>query len=279
MPSTAGTISLVPFTPDHIEDALALSRQAGWPHRVEDWAVVAAVSQGVAALDDERVIGTAFCTPYGSRIAALNMIIVDEAARGRGLGRRLMEAIIGFAGERVMRLVATEKGRRLYEKLDFEAAGRIVQHQGEPGPCSMPGGVDWAGPQDHEALAELDDATFGADRHALYQHILPQAKVALLRQGGGITGFALCRPFGRGRVIGPVVAPDRVAAETLISAQIAAHPGAFLRIDIGEETNLSGWLASCGLSRAGGGILMFRGRPDAARSTSRILALASQAFC
>ena len=70
-------------------------------------------------------------TPYGDDAATINMVIVDAAMRGRGLGRKMMEEALAKAGERTCCLVATQEGLPLYEKLGFVATGEIVQHQGE----------------------------------------------------------------------------------------------------------------------------------------------------
>ena len=52
------------------------------------------------ACDDGRVVATTMMTPFGSDCATINMVIVDAAMRGRGLGRRLMDAALDMAGER-----------------------------------------------------------------------------------------------------------------------------------------------------------------------------------
>ena len=41
-----GAIDLVAFGPQHIEEAITLSRQAKWPHRSEDWHLVLELSAG-----------------------------------------------------------------------------------------------------------------------------------------------------------------------------------------------------------------------------------------
>ncbi len=44
---------------EHLDGAVRLSREAGWPHRLEDWQVVLDVSKGVVALDETgKVVGT-----------------------------------------------------------------------------------------------------------------------------------------------------------------------------------------------------------------------------
>ena len=67
------TTALTAFTPAHLPQALRLSQQAGWPHRAEDWALTLSVSQGVVALDEGRVVGTALCSPFGP-VASSSMV-------------------------------------------------------------------------------------------------------------------------------------------------------------------------------------------------------------
>jgi ribosomal protein S18 acetylase RimI-like enzyme len=117
-------IELVSFLPEHIDGALALSRQAGWPHRAEDWQLALTLSRGLVALDDRRqVVGSILMTPYGSDCATINMVIVDAAMRGRGLGRKLMNQAIALAGERPLRLAALPQARLHRPGRDRPASG------------------------------------------------------------------------------------------------------------------------------------------------------------
>ncbi|WP_353820534.1 GNAT family N-acetyltransferase [Mesorhizobium sp.] len=68
------------------------------------------LSKGQVALEAGRAVGTAFMTPFGNTCATLNTIIVDEAMRGRGLGRRLTTTALEQAGDRECRLTATADG-------------------------------------------------------------------------------------------------------------------------------------------------------------------------
>ena len=107
---TVEEIVLEPMGPQHLGDALALSRQVGWPHRLADWELGFSISRGVVAVGDHDVLGTILMTPYGETGATINMVIVDGALRGRGLGRRLMEKALELAGGRAVFLVATAEG-------------------------------------------------------------------------------------------------------------------------------------------------------------------------
>lgn len=278
---TQSTISLTTFQPEHLESALRLSRQANWPHRLEDWQLALDLSAGFVALDADTasVLGTVLMTPYKRDVATVNMVIVDEAARGRGWGRELMEAIIALAGTRALRLIATRDGAPLYRKLGFWETGAIVQHQGRALHVAPPASVRPAGAHDIFEILELDKAAYGADRRDLLRALARVGQLAVLDRGQGITGFAASRAFGRGEVIGPVVAANVDDGKALMEFFMARSEGRFVRVDTAEGAQLSAWLANQGLARVGEGIAMQR--PIVARSCcgpSTTFALASQAF-
>jgi predicted N-acetyltransferase YhbS len=272
-PTTAPQdLPIVPLEPAHLHGALRLSQEAGWPHRTEDWALTLSVSQGVVALDGEAVVGTALCTPFGS-VALLNMIIVDARMQGRGLGHKLMTAVMTLAGEREQRLVATARGIPLYEKLGFVATGRILQHQGTAvaGTPELPVRLD--GVADIDRLADMDRAASGLERAPLLRRIAERGEVLLAKNG-----FALMRDFGRGRVIGPVVAQDDATARALIAEGARRAAGTFLRIDLPESRGLADFVAALGLAHAGGGTTMSLRSSAGAPGRFTTYALASQAL-
>jgi predicted N-acetyltransferase YhbS len=279
---TSDAIALVAFSPDHLEGAVQLSQQAGWPHRLEDWRMALALSEGCAAVagPDNRVIGTALMTPYGNEAAAINMVIVDASVRGHGTGRRLMERVLSLAGDRSLQLVATESGLSLYEKLGFRSSGVVVQHQGQVvKSVTTSSGVRAARPDDMAAITELDRAACGAERGRLIALLADVGSLAVLERMDRLVGFAALRPFGRGEVIGPVVAANLDDARRLVSHFLTARAGAFLRIDTDATTGLGPWLAGIGLARVDGGIAMRR--PIVATAAKRpflTFALANQAF-
>ncbi len=273
-------IDLVAFGPEHIESAVALSQAQSWPHRAEDWRMVLDLSTGVVAINgDENLVGTILMTPYGQDSATINMVIVDKSMRGQGLGKRLMEKAISLAGNRPLRLISTDEGRPLYEKMGFVASGSIVQHQGNVSAVSTSEAVDLATSEDLKGVRELDREAYGADRTALISSLAECGTFAVIRKGGRIEAYAAIRAFGRGEVIGPVIAPDKEAAKALIAFFAAARPGAFLRIDTGSETGLGDWLNDIGLRHAGGGVVMLRPLiADAGHARRKVYAIANQAL-
>lgn len=255
-----------------------MSQDAGWPHRIEDWAFVAEISKGSVGLVDDRVMATALATPFGD-VGMANLIIVDASLRGQGLGRKIMQHAMDHISPKVWRLVATKEGLPLYESFGFQATGEIVQHQGVVTPISPTGKAAWAAPDDLSAICTLDRAASGMDRTSLYQSLAKHARFVFLRDRAGITGFAALRSFGRGKVVGPVVAANQSDATDMLSMILHECQGQFLRIDTGVETGLADWVADYGMAHAGGGITMQRGSGAGVPSgPQQIFALASQAL-
>lgn len=259
--------------------AAALSRAEGWPHAEADWARSLGLSSGFGVDDAAGLAATALLTRFGDHTATANMVIVRRDLRGRGLGRRLVEALLAEAGPREVRLVATADGLPLYRRIGFETVGEIRQHTGAvAGATAAGGGVVWATPADLPALARLDAAAFGADRAGLVAALAGASRIAVARGDAGPVGFAMRRPLGRGEVVGPVVAPDLATAERLIATHLAQAAGRLVRVDTRADTGLVPFLERHGLAHAGGGTAMtLNRRADGPRAVTTY-ALASQAF-
>ncbi len=249
-----------PFTPDDIPEAHALTVETKWPHRAEDWQFVASLGKGVVAECDSRVVGTAFGWKYGADTSSLGMVVVSAAHQGKGIGRRLTETVLDDLGERATLLHATVAGRPLYEKLGFVPIGTLDQHQGhaqQPPLVSLPPRerLRPLGVNDVPRLIELASRATGLDRTAVLPALLECADGIGLDRDGELIGFALFRRFGRGRAIGPVVAPrveagsDPVRVKALIGHWLALNPGMFIRVDVPGDSNLTDWLEALGLAR------------------------------
>lgn len=269
---------IVPFDHQYIPGSVTLSRAEQWPHSASDWRMVANISDGVVALADGQVAGTAFCTPFGDKMAAFNMIIVASSLRGRGVGKTLMQRLMDLAGSRTVRLVATEAGYPLYVKMGFSQIGSIRQYQGTLSDAPMPPtqAITPASTDDHAMIYELDTLKSHLDRKALWQELFACSEVKVIRDNGKVIAVSACRDFGRGKVVGPVIANDIHQAKGLIARHLAEHPEAFIRIDTSTDSGLGEWLEHLGLEHAGGGKVMLRGEAPC-KDDQALYALASQA--
>lgn len=274
-------IVLERFEQHHLDGAVALSQQAKWPHRRKDWELVLAVSQGAVATNGSQVLGTIMVTPYGQDTATINMVIVDERQRGLGIGKRLMNFALEQAKGRQCLLIATQEGLPLYKKLGFVNVGQVVQHQGLVSAGHFEDGVgdiDWYERDDLASIIYLDRQALGFDRSIMLQELNKTARFAVVRDGDKICGFAAVRDFGRGKVIGPVVAKDVAQAKELIAFILSAHQGQFMRVDTKQSAGIANWLTSQGLEHVGGGIAMSLSMPEiAVTSTISSPAAASDA--
>ena len=80
------------MTPRDIGAGMALCRASGWNQTEADWRMflTAAPHGALVAEEDDRVIGTVGTLPYG-RFTWISMVLVDPAARGRGVGTLLLK--------------------------------------------------------------------------------------------------------------------------------------------------------------------------------------------
>jgi hypothetical protein len=211
------------------------------------------------------------------------MVIVDPGFQGRGLGRTLMEAVAQDTGKRALQLNSTTDGVKLYESQGFRAVGALKQYQGiarlprrKP---SVSADLRPVTEEDWGEIRSLDLAAFGHDRSALLRGVVADAPGIVAQKEGQITGFAFCRPFGRGRVVGPVIAADISVAIALASCFVTKHRGEFLRVDIPDGAfELSRAIEACGLVSVGGAITMTKGAAPAPNGPVRIFALINQAI-
>lgn len=281
--SATETTKLRPLAASDLPAAQALSAAVGWPHRVEDWRFVHGLGFGVALEARGELLGTAMAWRHGTDAASLGMVVVAPERQGRGLGRRLLAAALEPLGPRRVLLHATEAGLPLYRGLGFRACGTVRQHQGasfsmglvalRPGERIRP-----VGRSDAPALSALDADATGVQRGPAIAALLGVSEGVVLDRAGEAAGFALLRRFGRGHVIGPVVAPDAEGAKALIGHWLGSRSGQFLRIDVPEEAGLCEWLAGLGLSEVDRAVPMLRGEAPAPGRRARAFALINQAL-
>lgn len=274
-------VALLPFSEGHLSGALALSQEMSWPYRLADWAAAMEFGRGLALLRNRTVIGTAGWWPYGETDASMGMIIVSRAEQGRGFGARLTNALLAAAGPRVIQLNSTEEGRALYERRGFRPIGTIQQHQGifpdleaaSPSPLIRP-----ATAEDRQAIADLDHAATGWTRTRMLDGLAAMADVLVLERRGLVRAYCMSRLFGRGHVIGPVIAQNAADARALITAALVPLSGQFVRIDTSSATGLGDWLVTLGLERVSNALTMVRGNPAPLRGPAQRFALANQSF-
>jgi GNAT superfamily N-acetyltransferase len=272
------------LTPADLPAALALSRAQHWSHQMQDWALHLRLGRGLGACDaDGSLLGTTIWWDWDGRLATIGLVVVRPDCQGRGIGRRLMQAILAETEPRPVGLVATDAGLRLYRECGFAASGGILQCQGVVRGSRVvpPEGLSLRPVTvgDRPSLLALDSAALGASRVPLVEAVLETARPALLAERNGCpVGFALQRPAGGGVTIGPLVAADEEVAIALADAALE-HVEGVARLDVSADaTGLVDRLGSRGLGVVDRVTAMMRGTAPPVRGSVRRFGLVSQAF-
>ena len=278
----APAVVLVPFESSHVTEAVALSSGLGWPYRDADWRFALSLGHGVAAVQNGRLVATGFWWPYGEDFASCGMVIVDPRLQGQGIGAAIMDRVLADTGDRTVILNSTREGQRLYTRLGFVPYGQVRQHQAvlaaDPAAVSGSEAIRDMAAGDEAAVRSLDLAATRMDRSYLLDALFAVGSVAVLDRGNGVEGYACVRDFGRGVVIGPVVAGGEADAKALIAALAARHRGGFVRIDVTGDSGLSPWLETIGLPGVDGVVAMVRGTVPAPTVANRLYALSNQSL-
>lgn len=250
-----------------LSQGFRLSQQVNWPHRLDDWEQALSLGEGIVAQTESAIVGCAVLWPWGEQRSTLGLVIVDAAYQGRGIGKCLMEGLLEKVPEGNIRLHATEMGKGLYEKYGFKRQCTISQHQTAQLPAiSAPelAANELVRPlQKHEltSLIEHDFQSHGLYRPMLWQNLINSADIRVLEKSGIIRGYMAIRQFGRGYVIGPLLADDECSAQKLFCYGARLLAGKFVRVDTYSNTDFADWLVQQGLPCVDAPIMMIRGEP------------------
>lgn len=149
----------------------------------------------IAELDDQPV-GIGVATYYGG-YGFIGELIVEEAFRGRGIGRRMMDRAIEYLRQRGSHSIYLDgvlAAVPLYERVGFRKLCRSLRFIGELH-GQQHEGVRLMQPADLDTIAALDQEAFGADRRYFLQrrlHLFP-ALCQVQEKNGRIQGYI----FGR----------------------------------------------------------------------------------
>jgi GNAT acetyltransferase-like protein/acetyltransferase (GNAT) family protein len=208
----------------------------------------------VAALVEDRLVGTGGAAGYGRDLAWVCMILVDPAHRGRGIGAALTRAVVErLTAFDCVGLDATPAGRPVYARLGFRehrALRRLFRDAragdieailaAEETPRVRP-------MRDHDlpGVLALDREVFGADRGSLLGWMRARGTNAcwIGRSSAGETpSYCLGRPGDHSFQVGPVVATTVETGLALVRAALAGNAGR--RVVIDADDRRSDWIAA-----------------------------------
>lgn len=225
-----------------------------WPHRADDLDFFLSLGQGYLALDAiGRPLGSAMYFNMGDDFAMFGMMVTTPRLQALGAGQRLLRRIMRDCSGRDLRLSATRSGYRLYEMAGFTPVATIWQQQGVVRSFHLPEAVPGLAVREIEAgdlmrIKALDRHAYGADRGRVLDGLLDVSSGLVVERAGEVHGYALMRKFGKGVVIGPVVAEDDAMAMHLVAPLIQRCQGMFARLDTPQQSeHFKAFLAAAGM--------------------------------
>jgi len=225
-----------------------------WPHRRHDLDMFISLGEGYLAIDEiGRAMGSAMAFRTEDDFAMLGMMVTAPRLQSLGTGGWLLQRIMAECDGCDLRLSATRSGYRLYESAGFTPLRTIWQHQGTARPIRLPDAVPGVtlrpfAASDEAALRALDRHAYGAVRSRILTTLLAQSQTLVAEKDGALCGYAMMRGFGRGEVIGPLVAADEGMAMMLAAPLIRQAEGGFVRLDTpAEAERFRAFLSAAGM--------------------------------
>ena len=181
----------------------------------------------VVAESDGRMVGSN-CLDERSAIAGLGPITVDPSIQNRGVGWKLMEAVLvrarerNFPGVRLLQSAFHNRSLALYSRLGFDAREPVSVMQGPPLRKQIEGcSIRPAQVSDIENCKRLCMQVHGHDRAGELADAIKAGTALVVERHARITGYATALAF-----FGHAVAETNLDLQALIaSAESFAGPG------------------------------------------------------
>lgn len=223
--------------PDEIAIAVDWAAGEGWNPGLADAACFATVDASGFFIGDLDGAPAAMvsCVNYDASFAFLGFYMVRADLRGRGYGLRLWKTAVAHAGDRVIGLDGVVAQQPNYQKSGFALAYANVRYGGVLAAPGAPAAATTALTEVPLALVAASDRTvFPAPRAAFLRAWIDapgHIGRALLRDGR-LAAWGVSRPCRTGHKIGPLIADDRAAAETVLAALLTARGGGEIFLDV-----------------------------------------------
>jgi GNAT superfamily N-acetyltransferase len=254
------------MTVNDIAAGLRLSTIEGWNQTESDWRFLIEDPDSIclAAVIDDKVIGTTTAIIYSNQLAWIGMVLVDQNYRGAGVARSLLTNILSRLHHLPsIKLDATAAGREVYQKLGFKDQYLVVRMH-RPAITF----TDTDDTHIHKIkrdeisrIISFDENVFGVARPRLINYIIDEAdgKAWLTKSSEAVIGFCIVRRGSKYHHIAPVIAETTEDAKLLIGKALKELDKENVIIDVlMDKTDLIQWLTSIGFSKQRHFIRMYK---------------------
>lgn len=233
------------------------------------------------------LVATSLILAHGDRVGWIAMVLTTKSHRRLGIATANLRFALERCEERglIAGLDATPAGREVYAPLGFADAFALQRLVAERPSAPRRGGRDVAirplrTAADLDWVAQMDAATFGAERRTLLMYLREsEPKRALLAESRGrLAGFVLARPGRHGLHLGPLAADDDSVALALLKQAVAGSAGP-VSIDVpAASEGFLAALAEAGFEPVRPFMRMFRQAPEPIGDPGRCYAVAGPEF-
>lgn len=197
----------------------------------------------IARFDLGRVMGSAMWFPHGEQFATLGMTITFPRLQTNGTAKWLLQRVLAECRGRTFRLNVTRAAQRLCHSMGFVVQQTVFQCQGDavkPAEAAPVSGYTLRRLErsDLEAVVAFDAQAFAVPRPVHLARLFETAICYGLFQDDRLYAYSTSRSFGRGHVVGPIVASCEGDAVTVARPHFVAHAGGFLRVDTHFDTGV-----------------------------------------
>lgn len=256
--------------------AAKLLAAEGWSFEVEELERLARLGGTLAAFDGARLLGFLTYVDHAP-VRWVGNVAVSPDARGRGVGARLVDAVVDAPGRgiRTVGLYSVEKAVTLYARAGFTPAGEAWAMRAEDAPQPrLPNGIEPMTDADLPAVFRLDRAATGMDRRALLGELFAAYPEhgCVLRDATGLAGYGFAKPYADVTELGPVVATGAAAANAILDALLAVTDTPHEATVLGANAPALAALQARGFERRFRTVVMFKGPAPAWTPASLVVA-------
>ena len=169
-------------------------------------------AERLVAVQEDRVVGICCLTPRGL-LGGIGPVAVDPECQGRGIGRKLLQAVLHKAGGcssiRLFQEAFNPASFSLYYGEGFSSVADLLDLRADRGSrkrCEPCGQVSKATAADLNEIHAYDAPRSGADRRPDLGYLQQWGSIFIHRAEEKITGYLACLPGAASVQFGPLVA-------------------------------------------------------------------------
>ena len=197
---------------DDINFAVRLADQEDWGIPARDFERILLLDPrgSFVAMENEKRVGLATTTSYGTQIAWIGNVVVEKSRRGKHIGQALVKHAIGYLEKKRVARVALysfDENIEFYRKLGFKVGQRFARFRRKGRPTlRLSNERRERKTMRRSAMLTMDRKAFGADRSRLVVNLLDSGAAHYLGYSAGLMrSYIIAKDYADMCELGPWV--------------------------------------------------------------------------